>query len=116
MRHRKRNNSRQQPVELEVMCAVETCGCGGAQKHHYIPWRFLPENTFTLRLCPDHHDMVDKLLASIDICTPLEFFKIMFEFIYGKGAAYRRLEVHKDTIHIPRVSVHYASGRRYGDD
>lgn len=99
-----------------TMCAVETCACVATQKHHYIPWRFLPDNSFVLQLCEDHHKMVDDILSKIDICTPLKFFKIMFEFIYGRGTAYKQLVVNKDSLNEPRTTVHYISGGRSVSD
>lgn len=97
------------------MCAVETCSCVATQKHHYIPWRFLPDNSFVLQLCEDHHKIVDEKLADIVSCTPLQFFKIMFEIIYGRGSAYRRLRVGEDTMNIPRTTYHFCGGGRNDD-
>jgi hypothetical protein len=98
------------------MCAVTTCSCVATQKHHYIPWRFIPENSFTLQLCEDHHKMIDEMLSKIETSTPLNFFRIMFEFIYGRGAAYRRLAVGEDTLNIPRETTHYCGGGNYADE
>lgn len=122
MRKKHRRNKERQPMvdptEVVRMCAVPTCNCPAEQRHHYIPWRFLPENSFTIDLCPEHHKMIDKLLENIKECTPLKFFKIMFEAIYGRGSAYRNLKWGMDTMSEPRTSVHLFNPLRVkkGDD
>ena len=87
-------------------CAVQTCSCRATQNHHFIPQRFISGNSFTLQLCEHHHKIADEMLKNIDICTPLKFFKIMFEFIYGRGSAYRQLRVGKNTMDEIVYSIH----------
>lgn len=114
-RHRSNDRSREDRQHFD-MCAVETCSCVATQRHHWIPWRFLPGNSFTLQFCADHHKVIDEMLSAVVECTPLNFFRIIFEVIYGRGAAYRRLRVGEDTLETPKESIHYISGRRNGDD
>lgn len=119
MRHKRRNKDRQERGNLPL-CAVLTCGHPACQRHHYIPWRFVPENVFTLPLCEEHHKLFDQhlhFLEERESFTPLKLFKIMFELIYGRGAAYRPLKIGEweARANQPRVSVHESSGLRWGD-
>ena len=92
------------------MCAVETCHHAAVSKHHYVPHRMIPGNSFSLQLCEDHHKMADELIANIGETTPLKLFQIMFDFIYGKGAAYRKIgkDDKKESTHYWNPDVDYA--------
>ena len=103
---RRRNKERQQTLELGAMCAIQTCSQRAVQRHHFVPHRFIPDNPFTIQLCEDHHKVIDAMLEDIDEVTPLRFFQIIFDIIYGRGASYRRLIAGADTINQPRTSYH----------
>lgn len=103
----KRRKNRRQHVREKGFgfgrCAVETCEHYATKNHHYIPYRMIPSNSFTIQLCDDHHAIADEMTKNIKDVTPLKLFQMMFDFIYGKGAAYRKLEKEEK----PKESVFY---------
>ena len=113
---RKKRQKEHQDRSPLTLCAVQNCGHKAISRHHFIPNRFVPDNPFTIQLCEKHHQIADEMLAEITEATPLTFFKFIFELVYGHGLAYRRLNLEENVLEIPKISIHYSSGERKGDD